>query len=176
MLPHHVLCDACLVIPSQRPWMTEIISVLAGILKTSVVTIYKTIDTTLDNIKGVLAGIRPTSFVTIYKRIYNIHNIHTNIQYEGVLAGARPTSVDTSKKPRGNSGSAMYITTSKNHLINRTKQRNVENIYCFLSFGIAPSSLFVPSCSSWQTILLVCKNTLVVKIREWIKDILKIFI
>ena len=36
--------------------MTEIISVLAGILKTSVVTIYKTIDTTLDNIKGVLAG------------------------------------------------------------------------------------------------------------------------
>ena len=145
MLPHHVLCDVCLVIPSQRPWMTEIISVLAGILKTSVVTIYKTIDSTLDNIKGVLAGIRPTS-------------------------------VDTSKKPRGNSGSAMYITTSKNHLINRTKQRNVENIYCFLSFGIAPSSLFVPSCSSWQTILLVCKNTLVVKIREWIKDILKIFI
>ena len=147
MLPHHVLCDACLVIPSQRLWMTEIISVLAGILKTSVVTIYKTIDTTIDTIKGVLAGIRPTS-------------------------------VDTSKKPRGNSGSAMYITTSKNHLINRTKQRNVENIYCFLSFGIAPSSLFVPSCSSWPTILLVCKNTLVVEITEWIKDISnsKIFI
>ena len=57
--------------------MTEIISVLAGILKTSVVTIYKTIDATIDNIKGVLAGIRPTSFVTIYKAIYNIHNIYT---------------------------------------------------------------------------------------------------
>ena len=63
--------------------MTEIISVLAGILKTSVVTIYKTIDSTLDNIKGVLAGIRPTSFVTIYKRIYNIHNIQCiyNVYY-----------------------------------------------------------------------------------------------
>ena len=49
--------------------MTEIISVLAGILKTSVVTIYKTIDTTIDTIKGVLASIRPTSFVTMQNNI-----------------------------------------------------------------------------------------------------------
>ena len=59
--------------------MTKIISVLAGIRKTSVVTIYKTIDSTLDNIKGVLAGIRPTSFVTIYTTIYNMYTIYTLI-------------------------------------------------------------------------------------------------
>ena len=60
--------------------MTKIISVLAGIRKTSVVTIYKTIDSTLDNIKGVLAVIRPTSFVTIYKtKQYTIYTIYTLI-------------------------------------------------------------------------------------------------
>ena len=59
--------------------MTEIISVLAGIRKTSVVKIYKTIDSTLDNIKGVLAVIRPTSFVTIYTTIYNMYTMYTLI-------------------------------------------------------------------------------------------------